>query len=173
MPRPSPNERRKIEARKRANAKSRAEQADKDALIRKRVEGLLNDALGRSRARDPAMLPDKAEIVAQLAEARMMALSCWPPQTQAAINASMATAKLLGFVVDRAAVAVGGPEDFRRNRAMEDVLNDLRDSVGDGPTERFLSFIESERRFQQGDDDAIEGEARRLGNDSADGAGHD
>jgi hypothetical protein len=183
MPRPSPNDRRKIEARKKANARLRAEQTDKDALIRKRVEGLLDNALNRSRARDRELLPDVAEIVEQLAEARIMALSVYPPQTQAAINASMATARLLGYVIDKSAVAVAGQVSVfgagsrKEPQSIEEVIEDFRESHGDRAAQRYIEIMRAMGIEYDGPDvDPVVGRSmrcamrRRLGNGDANGA---
>jgi hypothetical protein len=181
MPRPSDRDRKRIEANRKANAARRDDEAKREkqtaARVSKivgdaraahekrvaaRVSKIFDDALDRTRARDT--LPDIAELVAQLDEARMAALACYPPQAGAAVAATMAAAKLLGYVIDKSAVAVA---DFRTPKTREDVLNDLREAIGDGPTQQFLEIVESMRRAYNGDD-VIEGSARRL-NGSADG----
>jgi hypothetical protein len=125
--------------------------------VHARVRGLVENAL--SRARDP--MPDLQELVMQLDEARQVAMTAYPPQVNAAVNAIMSTAKLLGFVIDRQQVAavVGGPQDFNVHGPFEDreraVIERLRERVGSRNADRFMAFIEDMRRD---DDDVIEAE---------------
>jgi hypothetical protein len=159
MPRPSPNERRKIEARKRVNEKIRLDAAAHDERVKLQVEGIINGTLARTRGRE-AVLPDLPELLERLEEARLLAMASG--QANAAVAAVMAEAKLCGFVIDKSAVAHA---DFRMGKTKEDVINDLREAIGDGPTQQFLKIVESMRRAYKGDG-VIEGSARRLGNGS-------
>jgi hypothetical protein len=121
--------------------------------------------LARTRGRE-AVLPDLPELLERLEEARLLAMASG--QANAAVAAVMAEAKLCGFVIDKSAVAHA---DFRMGKTKEDVINDLREAIGDGPTQQFLKIVESMRRAYNGDG-VIEGSARRL-NGSTDGADND
>jgi hypothetical protein len=133
---------------------------------RAQVEQIVNGALVRSRGREA--LPNVAELIQQLEEARHLAMATSQPK--AAIDATMAMGRLLGLVIDRSAVAVGSPDDFRKTQ--EQIIQDMREAIGDGPTQQFLEAMENMRRTyngRRGDDDVIEGEARHLGNGSVGG----
>jgi hypothetical protein len=187
MPRPDKETRKRIEARRAENKKKRDDavarekqtvarvskvvddaRAAHEKRVAARVSKIVDDALDRTRARDT--LPDIAELVAQLDEARMAALACYPPQAGAAVAATMAAAKLLGYVVDKSAVAIG---DFREGKPQttEELIADMRDQHGEEAAQRFLDFIENERRIRGHRGDFYDRlEARRLGNGSANGA---
>jgi len=168
MPRPSPNEKRKIEARRKANAKLRDDNAEREKAVAVRVQRIVSDALDRSRARET--LPDVAEVIARLEDARMAALACYPPQANAAVNAAMAQAKVLGYVVDKSAVAVGSPEDFVKTE--EEVLQNMRERVGNRATETFVKLMKVMREASKvGDDDVIGIQYRSLGYRPLDGNG--
>jgi hypothetical protein len=137
MPRPSPEERKRIETNRAAKRKLRAEIAAREQRTADRVQGIVDTAL--ARARRP--LPDLAELIQQLEEARQLAMACFPPQPNAAINATMAQAKLLGFVVDKQAIAVGKPDEFRAVEQEEEILERLRERHGSRIAQRFSEFI--------------------------------
>src|SRR5215813_6156435 len=105
MPRPSPSDRRKIEARRKANAKLRDDAAEREKRVAAQVEKIVSGALVRSRGCEA--LPDVPELIQQLEEARLLAMASG--QAKAAVDAVMAQGRLLGLVVDRSAVAVGSP----------------------------------------------------------------
>ena len=99
-----------VEAYKAAGYKGGA-QAD-EAILRSQASKTAKrtqvaNALALARKRELARLDLTVEdIVGQLVEARGVALSCEPPQANAAVSASMGIAKLLGLVVDRSELTV-------------------------------------------------------------------
>jgi hypothetical protein len=146
MARPNDEERRGREQRRAANQRARDETHERDKMIRTRVDRLVSDALDRSKRSDD--LPDRAEIIARLEEARHVALSCWPPQCQAAANCAMYEAKLLGYVIEQ--TAVGSPEEFpvltgSTEEAERAVIERLRERVGSKATDRFVAMIRDMR----------------------------
>ena len=66
-----------------------------------------------------------------------MALSTFPPQANAAVNATLAMGRLLGILVDRHAVAVGKPDEFRAVDREEEIIERLRERHGSRIAERF------------------------------------
>src|SRR5258708_29491333 len=103
MPTPSPNERRKIEARKKANEKIRLDAAAHDERVKLQVEGIISGTLARTRGRE-SVLPDLPELLERLEEARLLAMASG--QAGAPVNAVMAEDKLCGFVFDKSQSAL-------------------------------------------------------------------
>jgi hypothetical protein len=166
MPRPSDRDRKRIEANRKANAARRDDEAKREKQAAARVQKIISNALDRPRTRE--MLPDLHSLIEKLESAYDLAMASG--QAKSAVDATMAMGRLLGLVVDKSAIAVG---DFRMGKTKEEILNDLQESIGEGPTRRFMDFIESERRRYRGGD-AIEVEHRRLDNGGgANGADHE
>jgi hypothetical protein len=163
MPRPSPEERKRLEANRKAKAKLRDEAAEREKRTADRVQGIVDTALGRSRAHQA--LPDLPELLERLEEARRLAMACSQPT--AAVAAVMAEARLLGLVIDKQMVAVGGPDEFRSAESEDEVFERLRERVGSRKADRFIAFFQDMRRQENAsddNDDVIEGEARRIEN---------
>jgi hypothetical protein len=51
-----------------------------------------------------------------------------PPQSQAAMNCSMAKAKLLGMIVDRQATMIGSPAEFQQSE--EEIYAEVAERIG-------------------------------------------
>jgi hypothetical protein len=147
MPRPDKGEKRRIEQRRAKNEKARDEAVARDAAVRKRVEGLLDQALNRAKA-EPNRPPDRLELIARLEEHRQLALSCWPPQIGPANSAVFMTARLLGYVVDQQAIvhADAGTVDLTGNTAAltEQAMEKLRERIGSARADRLLAFLKDE-----------------------------
>ena len=153
MPTPNRNERRKIEARRAANKAARDEAAEREKRTAARVQGILDNALGRTRER--GALPDLAELISQLDDARMVALSTHPPQANAAVNATRAMSRLLGLLVDRSVVAVGSPSEFMHGDVADQkraLFERMSERVGSKKAQRMLAFIEKLRDEPDDDD---------------------
>jgi hypothetical protein len=174
MARPSESEKRRIEARKKANEKIRLDAAAHDERVKLQVEQIINGTLARTRGREAA-LPDLPELIERLEEARLLAMAAGQPG--AAVAATMAEAKLCGFVVDKSqsAVAVAGAFSISgaKNRGepqtVEEIVEDLRESLGDRGVQRFIQLLDG-MGIRYGDDDPVE--ARRLA-DGTNGAAND
>jgi hypothetical protein len=96
MARSSPEERRKLERRRTEKQALRAANADRDQQVHARVQQIVDQALARSTAAGEA-IPDLPVLLRELEEARLGALSVYPPQSSAAVQATMAKARLLGI----------------------------------------------------------------------------
>jgi hypothetical protein len=164
MARPSKEEKARLEARRVAKEKLRADNAAQEKRTTDRVQGIIDTAL--TRPRDP--LPDREELILRLEEARQVALSTFPPQVSAAVAAVMAEAKLMGLWVDKSMVAVGTPQDFLTGNAKEQeeaVYERIRERLGSRATDRFKAFVEDMRRDHTGGEyngDAIDGNGRLI-----------
>jgi hypothetical protein len=155
MPRPGPEDRKRLEASRKAKQQLRDEAAEREKRMADRVQGIVDGALARSRGREA--LPDLPELLERLEEARSLAMAAAQPQ--AAVAAVLAEARLLGLLVDRSVVAVGAPGEFKAAEREEEVIERLRERVGSRAAERFLTFIQGIRQENTGDDDdgVIEG----------------
>jgi hypothetical protein len=149
MPRPNRQEKNRLEQRRQQKAKLRADGAGREQRTADQVKQLVDAALTRTR-RDA--LPNLPDLIEQLQEARAIALACYPPQTGPAIASTMAQAKLLGFVVDRSAVAVGTPQQFQVAKSEADVLEDLRERIGSAGAEQFRLAVQIMKEAYAGDD---------------------
>jgi hypothetical protein len=162
MARPSPNERKKLDARRIEKAKLREDAAAREAKVHAKVQAIVDTALARSR--DRKGMPDVAELIDRLEDARALAMACAQPK--AAVDAVMAEAKLLGYVVDRAAVAVGKPEDFlgigEREAEEREAFERIRERHGTIAADRFMKLVADMR--------VIEGEAKDVEDDDGDEA---
>ena len=169
MPRPDKETRKRIEANKKRNAALRDDAAEREKRVAAQVEKIVSGALVRSRGREA--LPNVPELIQQLEEARLLAMASG--QAKAAVDAVMAQGRLLGLVIDRSAVAVAGVGFGGQAKTHDEIIRDMRESIGNEATQQFLQAIEDMRRTYNGrsDDDAIEVEYRRNGNGSADGGG--
>src|SRR5262245_29715249 len=138
MPRPSPSDRRKIEARRKANAARRADIAAQERRTAERVQKIIDESLSRPRSRDT--LPGLHDLIEKLESAYDLAMAT--NQAKAASDTVMAMGRLLGLVIDKSqsAVAIGSPADFQQTEA--EVIANLRERVGDGPTELFLETMD-------------------------------
>jgi hypothetical protein len=150
------HERKRIQARRDANQKQRDVDAQREARVRARVDGLLNDALGRAR-KAPETL-DRVELVARLEEHRQIALSVYPPLVRAANESVFMTAKLLGMIVDQQGVcaepiALTGDVGEARARLLEQ----LSERMGSHKAAKLVEFLGKLRD----DPDVIEGKANR------------
>jgi hypothetical protein len=145
MPRPTPEKKRAIEERKAKHAKGREEAAKQEARVRARVESLLNEALTGPRGNDVQI--ERIDLVAKLEHHRLMALSCYPPQVSAANNALFLQAKLLGMVVDQAAVvhADAGRVDLSgdNREVAERILESWREKVGSFKANELLGHLKN------------------------------
>jgi len=152
MPRPSPADRRKIEARRREKQAMRDSAAERERRTADRVQKILDEALSRPRSRET--LPDLHNLIEKLESAYDLAMAT--NQAKAATDAVMAMGRLLGLVIDKSqsALAIGSPDDFRKTEAQ--VIEEMRERFGDRETEKFLQAIdvarEAYRAFEAGDD---------------------
>ena len=131
MPRPSPEDRKRIE-RRRAEGKKRLDAAARqEAAINTQVQNICNKALGLSKTRDLETLLTKLDVIFDLA------MTCRQPGAE--VNAVLAQGKLMGMLVDRSAVlqaqAGGGGEqridltgDIDGKR--EELIEALREQMG-------------------------------------------
>jgi phage terminase small subunit len=101
-----------------------------------RVRSIVDQAL--SRPRDNFGVD---EALIELEEASICALSVFPPQSGAAVTATMAKAKLLGLIIDRQ--EVGSPRDyeFEKARTREELIEMLHERLGPIAVERFKKFV--------------------------------
>lgn len=91
-----------------------------------------------SRCR-PARWIDEALI--DFEEARICALSVFPPQSANAVAATMPKAKLLGLIIDRQEVGSSQDYEFEKARTREELLNMLHERLGPAAVERFKKFV--------------------------------
>jgi DnaJ-domain-containing protein 1 len=171
VPRPSPNEKRKIEARRRANERLRNTEAERKKLADVRVQQTISNALDHPRARDT--LPDMHDLIERLWSAYDLAMAT--NQATSAINAVMAVGKLTGLLIDRSAVAVAGAVSVgigsrKEPQTIEEIVEDLRENIGDRTAQRFIEMLRGMGMYDNNGDDAEVIEARRLGNGDANGA---
>jgi hypothetical protein len=104
-------------------------------------------------------LPDLGMLVGRLEEVRTVSLAAFPPQCNAAVNAIMAQAKLLGMVVDRQ--AIGKPQDYNMGHDEEAAIYErLRERLGPEHVERFRQIVEKMRDAFNGP--VIDGEAEEI-----------
>jgi hypothetical protein len=159
MPRPSDEERKRIE-RRRAEGKRRLDAAAKqEAAINTHVQSICNAALGLAKGRDLETLLAKLDVAYDLA------MTCRQPG--AAVNAVLAQGRLMGLLVDRSAVlhaqaGSGGEQgadfllgDIEANRAQ--LLEMLREKMGSNRATRLVEFMRGLGR----DPDTIDGRAER------------
>jgi hypothetical protein len=185
MPRPSPNERRKIEARKKANAMRRNDEASREKRVAAQVEKIVSGALTRTRGRE-AVLPDLPELLERLEEARLLAMASG--QANAAVAATMAEAKLCGYVIDKSqsaiavagSIGVSGMGSRKEPQTIEDIVEDMRENLGDRAAQTFIVLLRGMGfKYDGGDVDPIETQRitqsimRRLGSGDVNGADHD
>jgi hypothetical protein len=173
MPRPSPNERRKIEARRKANAQIRDTEAERKKQMDARVQSIISAALDRPRSRE--LLPDLHSLLEKLESAYDLAMAT--NQANSAIAATMAMGRLLGLVIDKSAVAVAGQVSVfgagsrKEPQTIEDLVDDIRETLGPRATQRFIEGLKVMGVEFDDDDNVIEG--RRIGNGDANGVDHD
>jgi hypothetical protein len=170
MARPSEPEKRRIEERRQRNRRLREERTVEDARERRmqeRVQALIDTALARPR---PQQF-DLDQALAELDEARDLAMATKNPY--AAAQCTALKAKLCGLMIERSAtaLAVGRPEEFGRFHGSNDeirqrFLEDLRERIGSARAERFLTFAKSEGLLIEGEID----DAGRHMNGDSDGA---
>jgi hypothetical protein len=105
----------------RATSKRRRTPAARRAATKKRGRGFAREAREKQTFARVRSIVDQAlcrprdnfgvdEALIELEEARICALSVFPPQSNAAVAATMAKAKLLGLIIDRQ--EVGSPKDY-------------------------------------------------------------
>ncbi len=172
------------EARFTANAKRRDDEAAREKRAAVRVQKIISTALDRPRK----TLPGLHDLIERLEAAYDLAMAT--NQAKSAIDATMATGRLLGLVIDKSAVAIG---DLREKpKTWEETIEEMRNNIGDKRTEIFLEAMEEadekiralnpgsfhdrhgyHGRHGHGDDDSDDDviEHRRLGNGSANGDG--
>jgi hypothetical protein len=107
---------------------------------------------------------DVDECLAELEEARVAALTAWPPQTGAAVQASMGKARVAGLIVDKQAILHGRVSastlhgDIADNR--NQLIERLREKHGSSIVDRFIAFMRNEglspRRIEGKGDDGDE-----------------
>jgi hypothetical protein len=136
MPRPTPQERQQRDERRQRNEAERSAREAREKQTFARVRSIVDQALSRPRHNFGV---DEALI--ELEEARICAMSVFPPQSGAAVAATMAKAKLLGLIIDRQ--EVGSPQDyeFENARTREELLEMLHDRLGPMAVERFKKFV--------------------------------
>ena len=118
-----------------------------------RQQDQLHDMMRFATARVVSDVYTNVEALIEFEEARRFAMATDPPQAAAMVAATMGKCKVMGLIVDKQ--AVGKPGDFRKTR--EQVIEELREAVGEGPTRQFLKMIENMRRAYNGP--VIDGEA--------------
>jgi hypothetical protein len=148
MARPSPEQKKRLEANRKAKERLRDEAQVRERRVADRVQSIVDDTLARSRGRQA--LPDLSELLERLEEARALAMATSQPT--AAVAAIMAEARLLGLEVNRSMVAVGSPEEFRAIESREAVIERLRERFGSRRADRFLAFIEREEQEIDGNE---------------------
>ena len=99
MARPNDEERRKLERRRTEKEALRAANSDRDRQVHQRVQRIVDDALARSSQAGEA-IPDIPVLLRELEEARLAALSVFPPQSSSAVGATMRTEDGLAKAVD-------------------------------------------------------------------------
>jgi hypothetical protein len=155
MARPSPNERKLIDANRAAKAKIKSEVDAREQRTRDRVDQIVTTTLSRTGSRDG--LPTVPDLVEKLEKAYALAMATSQPV--AAVSATMAIGRLLGLVIDRSAVAIAqvGPERFHGDIEVqrEAVFERIRERVGSARAERFITFMQQEMRNGSGDDGVI------------------
>src|SRR5215813_12410007 len=140
MPRPSPNERKRLESRRCEKQALRESAAERERRTADRVQIILDEALSRPRSRET--LPDLHSLIEKLESAYALAMTTSQPKP--AIDAVLAMGRLLGLLVDRSATVIGSPDDFRRSD--EEIVARMRERVGDEETERFLQAVDHMRK---------------------------
>ncbi len=101
LPRPSPEQRRKIEANKLRNAKIRDDLAARERRIVAKVSEITDGALEASR-RAAISLPDLQNIIDKLERAYCLAAAKEMPIAMK--ECAMSQARLMGLIIDRSAV---------------------------------------------------------------------
>jgi hypothetical protein len=136
MPRPTPQERQQRNERRQRNEAERSAREAPEKQTFARVRSIVDQAL--SRPRDNFGVD---EALIELEEARICALSVFPPQSGAAVAATIAKARLLGLIIDRQ--KVGSPQDyeFEKARTREELLEMLHERLGPAAVERFKKFV--------------------------------
>jgi len=81
---------------------------------------------------------DIEQALVELEDARRLAVNAHPPQVASAITAIMGKAKLKGMLVDQS--IVGSPDDFRRARNDEEMMDMLERRGGARAVEAFKRF---------------------------------
>jgi hypothetical protein len=154
MPRPSPEQRKKIEANRVIKHKIKADMDARDAQTFKRVQTIIDGALDHSR-KAKLELPDLIEIMQKLERAYQLALATSQPGH--AVAAAMAQAKLRGFIVDQQITAIGAPSDFSLQGDIDEVrehlVERLSERLGSRKARKMIEFLE---RLRKEPDDAIE-----------------
>src|SRR6266850_3491003 len=146
MPRPSPSDRRKIEARRKANARIRDTEAERKKQMDARVQSIISTALDHPRARDT--LPDMHDLVERLWSAYDLAMAT--NQAKSAVDAVMAVGKLTGLLIDRSqsAIAVAGQISVGgagsgKFETIGDLVEDLRENYGERTAQKFIVGIKA------------------------------
>jgi hypothetical protein len=135
-----PAERERIEENKIAKAKLRADYEASRAAIDKRVAQICDNAKKNRNGAEP----DLPGLLARLDRAFDMAMATRQPGH--AVSAIMASAKLLGLVVEKSVTAVGSTREFadlhgNTIEQQRQVIERLRQRVGSQATEPSLNAI--------------------------------
>jgi hypothetical protein len=172
MARPSESERRRIEARKKANARLRDTEAERKKQADARVQQIISTALAQPRARDT--LPDMHDLIERLWSAYDLAMASG--QAKSAVDAVMAVGKLTGLLIDRSqsAIAVAGQIGVsgigsQKFENIEEIVEDVRERLGERTAQMFLKTMEVMKRVFDEDRDATDDEIRQIRNGGANG----
>lgn len=144
MARPSPEVKAQREARRAKVAAIRDEELAAQERGRVQVDGIVAGAVATVQARKPGELPGLIDILDELEQARQLALAASVPA--AAVNASMAKAKLLGMIVERAQVVQGTPAEYAEADA-EQIYERVKDKWGPRGLEVFKQAADEMRRL--------------------------
>lgn len=131
----------------------------REQAAHERIERILSVLVNREAT------PKYTEIDAlmELEEGRRLALSAYPPQVNAAVNATLIKCKLMKLIGESATKLPAGINPLAGPiPAREDiVMQQLRDRIGDGPAmDAFVKFLNDLKEAHDGD--VIEGEAEDI-----------
>jgi beta-phosphoglucomutase-like phosphatase (HAD superfamily) len=139
MARPSDHERRGIEQRRAHYQRQRDEAAEREKAIALRVERIVDDSLAKSK--DAAgKIPELPDLLEELEQARLLTMGASQPA--AATQATMAKAKLLGLIIDKAQAMVGTPGEYAAAQSEDQIRADILERVGSKGLKRFTQFVE-------------------------------
>ena len=111
-----------------------------------RQQEQIHEMMRLATARVVSEVYTHVEALMEFEEARRFAMVSDPPQASAMVAATMGKCKVMGLIIDKQ--AVGKPEDFKKTR--EQVIEELREAIGEGPTRQFLKMVEDMRRAYNG-----------------------
>jgi hypothetical protein len=133
----------------------RVYQNEREQATHERLERLLSSIVNRGSKPEFGAL----QALMEFEEARMVALTAYPPQANAAVNATLAKAKIMGLVIDRQ--AIGKPTEFNGSADEEEkIFEHLSERIGAAGAEQFMAFVANMRAALRGE--VIEGTAEEV-----------